>query len=386
MVNLTLTYILWGFGGLLGLHHLYLGRPRQAFIWLVTWGGMGIGWLSEVTRIKDYVDEANNNRKFREYMRVVKTHSPRPGFSPVLLGSQLMIGHQLGKLLINAPPEYYTVEAWYGPILSHLLAALGASIGVYLASNIGPQKAPFFIPFLASAATVPTQYLLLNRRNIYIIVCVIVASFITLPEALSNFLRTQPWDDARTAAEDMIPCLRLYGLDACQNRLLSTLAEISDPGRDAWAFMVLGFDKYPSQKQINSHCRKMASKWHPDRFAKKNETVQKEAEQKFLDIQKACGMLNKAKQQRERINTWTSSEPADGTVYTGSDDVDTQTSDEDGNNHGDNEEFDDDGDDYHGDYADNDDDDTHNDENDEEEEETDNLEEQSYCDKENDSC
>lgn len=45
MVTVRMTYVLWALGGLLGLHHLYLGRPRHAFIWLVTWGGLGLGWL-----------------------------------------------------------------------------------------------------------------------------------------------------------------------------------------------------------------------------------------------------------------------------------------------------------------------------------------------------
>ena len=51
-----------------------------------------IGLTAEVTRIKEYVEEANQTKEFREKMKVIKTHLPKPGFSVMLLGSQLMIG------------------------------------------------------------------------------------------------------------------------------------------------------------------------------------------------------------------------------------------------------------------------------------------------------
>jgi DnaJ family protein C protein 22 len=34
----AITYVLWLFGGLLGLHHFYLGRDKQAFLWFSTFG------------------------------------------------------------------------------------------------------------------------------------------------------------------------------------------------------------------------------------------------------------------------------------------------------------------------------------------------------------
>lgn len=46
-------------------------------------------------QIKDYVDEANQSKEFLEKMKVVKKHSPKPGFSIMLLGSQLMIGNDV---------------------------------------------------------------------------------------------------------------------------------------------------------------------------------------------------------------------------------------------------------------------------------------------------
>ncbi|KAL4217363.1 TM2 domain [Mactra antiquata] len=383
MANVTLTYILWLFGGIFGLHHLYLNRPQHCFIWTVTWGGMFVGWLGEVALIKHYVDEANESKDFLEKMKVVKIHNPTPGFSIASLGSQFLIGHPLGNLLINAVPQYYTVEAWYGPYLSHVLGATGAAIGVYLASNIGPKETPLFKSLLAAIATLPTALFLYNRRNIYIVLCIIVASYVSsldakwvtkkkpknligylkmtslvlcgvlvycslwtsnmyyntrvntlngtkipLREAVYNFMQTQPWDATRDAMYDMLPCLKMYSMEICQQQFLSTVTELSDPHRDIWAISVLGFDKYPTQKQINSHCRKLSSKFHPDRFTRANATEKENAEKKFLEIQKACGMLNKAKINRERKNTWsTSAAEQSETIITPPDDVDYDTDD-----------------------------------------------------------
>jgi hypothetical protein len=61
---------------------------------------------------------------------------------------------------------------------------------------------------------------------------------IHLREAVYNFAQTQPWDEAREVAQDLLPCLKVYSMDVCQYQMLSRLAEISDPQRDSWAFEV----------------------------------------------------------------------------------------------------------------------------------------------------
>ncbi|XP_045179372.2 dnaJ homolog subfamily C member 22-like [Mercenaria mercenaria] len=439
MANLTVTYILWFCGGIFGLHHLYLNRPQHCFIWFVTWGGMVIGWLSEVTQLKDYVEEANEGKDYKERMKVIKTHKPKPGFSLVVLGGQLMIGHQLGGLMINAVPEYYTVETWYGPYLSHILAAVGASVGVHLASNIGPQEAPLLQPLLAAVATFPTAFVLYNRRTLYTLLCVVVASYVSseysrwvtkkkpngfignlktcacvglglmlygglwtsnmyhnmqvntlngtriyLREAVYNFAKTQPWDEAREVVQDLIPCLKMYSMETCQYQILSRLTELSDPQRDAWAFSVLGFERYPTQKQVNSHCRKISSKWHPDRFTRANKTEKEAAEKKFIDIQKACGMLSKLKSRRERKNTWSDGGDHSETIFTGTSDVNTEYDDVGTQNNGadytDDYDYEDDNEDDYEYDRDIDESDIDVDHNEDVKERTDSLSEESKCD------
>ena len=61
--NLFVAYLLWFLLGWLGVHHFYLRRNRQAFVWWATLGGIfGLGWLRDVVRLPEYVDAANKER------------------------------------------------------------------------------------------------------------------------------------------------------------------------------------------------------------------------------------------------------------------------------------------------------------------------------------
>ena len=65
MANQTVTYVLWFFFGWLGLHHFYLKRDRHAFVWWATLGGVfGLGWIRDIWRIPDYVQECNDDEEF----------------------------------------------------------------------------------------------------------------------------------------------------------------------------------------------------------------------------------------------------------------------------------------------------------------------------------
>jgi TM2 domain-containing membrane protein YozV len=74
--SIFLTYILWLVGGFFGLHHIYLERDAQAFIWWCTFGGyIGCGWLRDIFHIPEYVADANEDRKFMEkHVQQVRTH------------------------------------------------------------------------------------------------------------------------------------------------------------------------------------------------------------------------------------------------------------------------------------------------------------------------
>ena len=65
--SLFVTYFLWLFGGFFGLHHFYLGRDAQAFLYWCTLGGyLGCGWIRDLFYIRRYVGEANEDPVYLE--------------------------------------------------------------------------------------------------------------------------------------------------------------------------------------------------------------------------------------------------------------------------------------------------------------------------------
>ena len=55
-------------------------------------------------------------------------------------------------------------------------------------------------------------------------------------------------------------------------------------------------DESPSPEEIQSRCRKLSRKWHPDKY--KDEAEKITAQEKFIEVQKACDILNKIRQRR----------------------------------------------------------------------------------------
>lgn len=62
--HLFVAYFLWLIFGVFGLHHLYLRRLRHFFLWSVSFGGFGVGWLREIYKIPEYVDAANGDLEY----------------------------------------------------------------------------------------------------------------------------------------------------------------------------------------------------------------------------------------------------------------------------------------------------------------------------------
>ena len=56
-------------------------------------------------------------------------------------------------------------------------------------------------------------------------------------------------------------------------------------------------DESPSPEEIQSRCRKLSRKWHPDKY--KDEEKKIEAQEKFIEVQKACDILNTIRQRRQ---------------------------------------------------------------------------------------
>lgn len=100
--SLFLTYILALFGGLFGLHHLYLGRTQHALLWITTFGGFGIGFIYEfVFLIAKYVREANNDDSVLDEYRRKMMHRKTP---------PIEISRLCGKIIIQMKVyDYYLI-------------------------------------------------------------------------------------------------------------------------------------------------------------------------------------------------------------------------------------------------------------------------------------
>jgi len=142
--NLFFTYVLWLFFGAFGLHHFYLGRDRQAFVWWSTFGGLFLlGWLRDLWRIPSYVDDANEEKDVMEELTRKMRLRNEPPFNISRFAGEMSVGYFYGILVRLAIPE----EAPKSVVA--FLVPLGIAVGIHLVGNIGREKGGFRYPFVA---------------------------------------------------------------------------------------------------------------------------------------------------------------------------------------------------------------------------------------------
>merc|ERR1712195_397448 len=103
MASTPLAFILWWFGGLFGLHHLYLGRDLHAYLtWtvapfsllVVPWM---VFWFRDFLRLSDYVEDANGGPDFMARLNLLqKQGMPRTSGSRLL--AQMFFGSYFGSV------------------------------------------------------------------------------------------------------------------------------------------------------------------------------------------------------------------------------------------------------------------------------------------------
>lgn len=104
--SLFLAYTTWLFGGWFGLHHIYLGRDRQAFVWYCSAGGfLGLGWFRDLWRIPEYVEDANDDPEYLAELGAKMEKSATPSFSTVRFTGEVATGMLFGFLARCAIPE-----------------------------------------------------------------------------------------------------------------------------------------------------------------------------------------------------------------------------------------------------------------------------------------
>lgn len=126
--SVFITYVLWLFGGVFGLHHLYLGNDLQAFVWWTTLGGyFGIGWIGELFKIPEMVRDANDDPEFIEkFVHALRT-TPKPSFSTSRFLFAVMVGYLWAQLFLLAIPQdkFGGIDWSYLHWLVPFVAALG---------------------------------------------------------------------------------------------------------------------------------------------------------------------------------------------------------------------------------------------------------------------
>lgn len=156
--SLLLAYVLWLIGGFIGVHHIYLRRYKQAFIWWCFPGGyFGAGWFRDIWRIPEYVKDANNDESYLNLLSDKMRDIPKPPVKIARLLGQLVVGNMFGVLCKMAFPSK---DDELGPgidfdLVSLLLSPAGAAIGVWVVGNVGREKGSIKWPMLAAYLSSP---------------------------------------------------------------------------------------------------------------------------------------------------------------------------------------------------------------------------------------
>ncbi|KAM6214853.1 dnaJ homolog subfamily C member 22 [Rhynchocyon petersi] len=143
--GLLVTYALWAFGGLAGLHHLYLGRDSHALLWMLTLGGGGLGWLWEFWKLPSFVAQANRAQGQRQ-----NPQGRTPPLSPIRFAAQVIVGIYFGLAALiglSFMDTFYFVG---------LPLAIG--LGVLLVAAVGNQTSDIKNTLVAAFLTSPIFY------------------------------------------------------------------------------------------------------------------------------------------------------------------------------------------------------------------------------------
>ncbi|KAK6471086.1 dnaJ-like protein subfamily C member 22 [Huso huso] len=150
--KLWVTYWLWAVGGPVGLHHVYLGRDSHALLWMLTFGGFGLGWLREFYRLPAYVESANHNPTTARAAngRPVRAGAAPPPISLARFAGQVCIGIYFGMAALIG---LSSISAFY-----LLVLPLAIGTGVHLVSSVGEQTSDLRKTLTACLVTSPVFY------------------------------------------------------------------------------------------------------------------------------------------------------------------------------------------------------------------------------------
>ncbi|KXJ28293.1 dnaJ homolog subfamily C member 22 [Exaiptasia diaphana] len=341
--SLLITYILWILWGWLGVHHLYLGRDIQAFVWWSTVGGVcGFGWFRDLWRIPAYVEDANLGPDEADVLKKKIKSGKEPPFNVSRFAGQMLVGHFYGILMRVAIPDSLP------KLTIGILVPIAVAAGVYLVGNIGRERGDFkyaFMGCISSYAVItfltsdepgnmyvalfgamsfqykreykkeiqPTKKTLWKRLQILglgaLIIFALWCSFfyfnaevttedgekIKLRDAVNHFFNSPVWMEFKDTIKQLYDEGQRNGWD----KLYDDFVKALDPRGEQNAYKVLGLTENASQQEIRRRYKKLAVMWHPDKNPDNKELAQK----KFMEIQEAYEILSQIKSARASKNS-----------------------------------------------------------------------------------
>ncbi|XP_046395454.1 dnaJ homolog subfamily C member 22 [Ischnura elegans] len=343
------AYLLWLFGGFLGLHHLYLGRDAQAFLWWCTLGGYaGCGWLRDILHIPEYVADANNDESFlKKHIEKLRKHDKPPFSTNRFIGMVVVAYLWSSVVLLAIPEDEVSGINWHW---LRIFAPLGCALGVWTVGNIGREMGTIWWALGAAYATFPLfQYLVVDESNwltimtfcsalafdmkskqwrrvpgkkkslprrltLLFVCCAIYLSLwgsffyfngkvvdsegdeVPISEAIHHFFTSPWWLDVQQSFYDTWTFAQQHGWAETWKQII----DLSDPHGELNAYKVLQVSNGASQSEITSKWRALSREWHPDKV--KDPEKKLLAQEKFMEIQQAYEILSKIKNKRRIRN------------------------------------------------------------------------------------
>lgn len=352
--SLFVAYLCWLFGGIFGLHHLYLGRDYHAFITLTTFGGyFTLGLIRDIWRLPEYVKDANSDLEYVEWLySQIKTH-PRPPSSIVRQSGLMIMGNLFAYLVEYAIPKEILSDTQVA-IIKFSLIPFASALGVWLAGNVGRHKGSLGKPLLAAyIATTPSIFLdiplcsfstlaatiVFNRyckewrlekaakkkfikRAFIFIGCVSIylllwsswlyfGCTIEDPEthepikcrvAYNNFINSPAYTNLSEAIWMLCEHVRHQGFIGLWKEMMQEF----DVSGKVSALATLELKENATPEEILAQYKKLSREYHPDK--EKDESKKAEKHEKFIQVQEAYRKLQhhaqryKIQEERDDVN------------------------------------------------------------------------------------
>ncbi|XP_017771710.1 PREDICTED: dnaJ homolog subfamily C member 22 [Nicrophorus vespilloides] len=345
--SVLIAYVCWLFGGIFGLHLFYLERDAHAFLTWSTFGGYGIGWLADITKIPKYVRDCNEDKEFIEEFIEKLKRNRKPPFSTSRFTSAIMVGYLWGQLILIAIPQNDFAGINWSFV--HWVVPLAVGLGVWIVGNIGREKgdpwaaigvayltyllrwyifdesvwltimvfcsALAFDSFSKDWLRRPKEKRTLIRRVSTVTLCGVLylslwgAYFyfngtitdsngdeVPIHEALNHFYNSPWWTDLKQSLYDTYVYAQHHGWYEIWKQII----DLSDVQGEQNSYKVLEVSPTASQSEITSQWRKLSREFHPDKV--KDPNLQRAAQERFMEIQQAYEILSNIKSKRKRKN------------------------------------------------------------------------------------